>query len=214
MLEALIIYSRYPEPGKTKTRMIPALGAEGAAQLQKEMSEHTVNLARQLQTERNIAIEVHFAGGNKSLMSDWLGEDLTYIPQVDGDLGNKMLTSFQKAFDRQYQRAVIIGIDCPDLSLNILNNAFDALVKKTLTIGVAEDGGYYLIGLNSIFPQLFGNIDWGTDKVLQQTKTIARKLNLDVEYLAVLSDVDRPKDLDIWLKYQKSGVNKGRSPNS
>lgn len=202
--ETLIIYSRYPEAGKTKTRMIPALGAEGAAQLQKEMSEHTLNTARQLQQERNIKIEIHFAGGNKGLMAEWLGEDLIYKPQVDGDLGERMLSSFQQAFSNHSQRVAIVGIDCPDLNLSILNNAFDSLNEKPLAIGVAEDGGYYLIGLNKVFPELFKNIDWGTDRVLEQTKAIAQRLNLDAEYLTTLSDVDRPEDLKIWLKYSRS----------
>ena len=135
-------------------------------------------------------------------MSDWLGKDLTYIPQVNGDLGDKMRASFQRAFDRNCRRVVTIGIDCPDISVDILNDAFDALKNKSLAIGVAADGGYYLIGLNNLFPQLFSNIDWGTDKVLQQTKAIAQQLDLDTEYLTTLSDVDRPEDLDIWLKHK------------
>lgn len=199
--ETLIIYSRYPEAGKTKTRMIPALGAEGAAKLQRQMSEHTLNTARKLKSDRNINIEVHFAGGSQQLMSAWLGEDLKYIPQKNGDLGNRMNSSFQQAFISGQQRIVTIGIDCPDINSKILNSAFDSLQTKELVLGIAEDGGYYLIGLNKAIPQLFQNIDWGTEKVLQQTKAIAQKLNLNTDYLTTLSDVDRPEDLPIWQKY-------------
>ena len=201
MAETLIIYSRYPEPGKTKTRMIPALGKEAAAQLQQKMTEHTLNTARQLQDDRSTKIEVHFAGGNQQLMSDWLGEDLSYVSQTAGDLGNKMQSSFQQAFDNNYKRVVIIGIDCPDINLKILNDAFDSLSKKELVLGIAKDGGYYLIGLNKKMPQLFKNISWGTDIVLEQTKAIATKLKLNIEYLTALSDVDRPEDLPVWQKY-------------
>ena len=199
--EKLIIYSRYPEPGKTKTRMIPALGKEGAADLQREMTEHTLRTAKQLKSDRNVDIEIHFAGGNEQLMSDWLGKDIDYVAQVTGDLGFKMQSSFQQAFDRDNQRVVIIGIDCPDINLEILNQAFNSLQQHELVLGVAKDGGYYLIGLNKTIPQLFQNINWGTNLVLNQTKAIANKLNLNVKYLAPLSDIDYPEDLPIWHKY-------------
>ena len=201
MSETLIIFSRYPQPGTTKTRMIPALGADGAAQLQREMTEHTLNTAKQLLSNGNITIEIHFAGGDLELMKQWLGEDLQYVPQVAGDLGDKMRSAFDRAFSLGSQRVVTIGIDCPDINSTILNNAFNSLQTHDLTLGSAEDGGYYLIGLNHRVPQLFSNINWGTERVLKQTKNIAKKLNLQVHYLPTLSDVDRPEDLVIWQKY-------------
>ena len=201
MTETLIIYSRYPEPGKTKTRMIPALGKDGAAELQRKMTEHTVSTARKVRSDRDLIIEVHFTGGNQQLMSEWLGEDLIYIPQVSGDLGKKMNSSFQRAFELDNRRVVTIGIDCPDLDRQILNNAFNSLQKQELVIGVAQDGGYYLIGLTKIVPQLFQNINWGTEQVLAQTKAIAQKLNINTCYLTTLSDIDRPEDLWIWEKH-------------
>ena len=200
MRETLIIFSRYPEPGKTKTRLIPALGAEGAAQLQRQMSEHTVNTARQL-ASRNANIEVHFAGGTQQLMSQWLGQDLQYVQQVAGDLGCKMRSAFERAFDLGDRRVVIIGIDCPGNDRTILTSAFDLLQDRDLVLGSAEDGGYYLIGLNHSIPQLFQNIAWGTDLVLKQTTEIAQKLDLNYCYLPTLADVDRPEDLVVWQKY-------------
>ena len=201
MSETLIIFSRYPEPGKTKTRMIPALGAEGAAQLQREMTEHTLNTAKRLLSDRNIKIEIHFVGGNAELMRQWLGQDLQCIPQAVGDLGDKMRSGFDRAFGLNTQRVVTIGIDCPDIDPTILNDAFDSLRTQDLVLGSAEDGGYYLIGLNHSVPQLFSNIDWGTERVLTQTKKIAEELDLQIHYLPTLSDVDRPEDLSIWQKH-------------
>ena len=201
MSETLIIFSRYPEPGKTKTRMIPALGAKGAADLQRQMTEHTLNTATKLALTRNITIEVHFAGGDIQLMSQWLGKDVRYVPQVTGDLGNKMLSAFKRAFNLGNQRVVIIGIDCPDMGQSILNQAFDVLEQQDLVLGVAEDGGYYLIGLSHPCTQLFQQINWGTDRVLKQTVKIAQQQQLDVHYLSTLADVDRPEDLAIWQKY-------------
>ena len=200
MSETLIIFSRYPQPGTTKTRMIPALGADGAAQLQRKMTEHTLNTAKQL-SNRDITIEIHFAGGDVKLMRQWLGKDIQYVAQVAGDLGDKMRSAFDRAFSLGSQQVVTIGIDCPDIDSIILNNAFDSLQTHDLTLGSAEDGGYYLIGLNHSIPQLFSNINWGTERVLEQTKNIAEKLDLQVHYLPTLSDIDRPEDLAIWQKY-------------
>ena len=202
MTETLIIFSRYPEPGKTKTRMIPALGAEGAAELQKKMTEHTVKTAIALSQSRKVVTVIHFAGGNLQLMQHWLG-DFAYVAQRAGDLGEKMCSAFKRAFKLGNQRVVIVGIDCPDLNREILTEAFDSLCSHDLVLGVAEDGGYYLIGLNSLFPQLFQGIDWGTEKVLEQTQNIAQHLKLNIAYLPTLADVDRPEDLKIWQKYQE-----------
>ena len=208
MSETLIIFSRYPEPGKTKTRMIPALGAVKAAELQRAMTEHTLKNAQQLLSSRNLKIEVHFAGGSSQLMTEWLGKSWDYIPQVSGDLGQKMYSSLARAFTLGCQQVVIIGIDCPDIDQVILNQAFDSLEKHDLVLGMAEDGGYYLIGLNQdlnqSMSQLFRNINWGTDQVLNQTDKIAQNLKLNVHYLPALSDVDRPEDLGIWQKYSHS----------
>ncbi len=201
MSETLIIFSRYPEPGKTKTRMIPALGATGAAELQRQMTEHTFSNAQQLLSSRDFTIEVHFTGGSQQLMTAWLGCNLHYVPQVSGDLGQKMRSAFARAFNMGNQRVLIIGIDCPGINQVILNEAFNSLQNRDLVLGVAEDGGYYLIGLNRPIPQLFDNITWGTDQVLNQTKNIAQQLKLNIHYLTTLSDVDRPEDLATWQKY-------------
>jgi uncharacterized protein len=202
MTETLIIFSRYPEIGKTKTRMIPALGASGAAELQRQMSEHTIKIARQLQLSRPISIEIHFAGGSQELMQNWLGGDLNYYPQINGDLGMKMQAAFDRALNNDRQKVITIGTDCPDINLAILQKAFDLLENCDLVLGPADDGGYYLIGLTALIPQLFKGIAWGTPEVLAQTQRIAKNLNLNTAYLTTLRDVDRPEDLFIWQKYQ------------
>ena len=201
MKETLIIFSRYPEPGKTKTRMIPALGAEGAANLQRRLSEYTLKQARKLRQLREVEIAVYFTGGNANLMSEWLRDDVNYYQQAEGNLGKKMYSAFIDSFAENNERVVIIGIDCPGVDSNVLNSAFESLQHNDLVLGEAADGGYYLIGLTKSIPELFQNIDWGTDRVLKQTKNIAHQLKLDTHYLTTLSDVDRPEDLAIWQKY-------------
>lgn len=193
MSDCLIIFTRYPEPGKTKTRLIPALGAVQAAQLQQQFTETTLKKAQTLSD--SVQIEIHFAGGNLAKMQNWLGENLKLKPQFDGDLGQRMMTSFQQALASGNQRVVIIGIDCPGLTSVLLQQAFDLLNHQDLVLGKALDGGYYLIGLQSFVPELFQNIAWGTDKVLQQTVEIAKKLSLNIAYLPMLRDIDTPEDL-------------------
>jgi len=86
----LIIFSRYPEPGKTKTRLIAALGAEGAADLHRRMAEHVLSQARGLAETQDIEIKVYCEGGNQRLFESWLGHDLTYVTQRGDDLGKRM----------------------------------------------------------------------------------------------------------------------------
>jgi uncharacterized protein len=202
--ERLIIFTRYPEPGKTKTRTIAALGAVGAANLQRQMTEHTLAQVQQLQKFHPVSVEVRFAGGNKQLMQEWLG-DLDCLAQGEGDLGQKMANSLLSAFQNQLESVAIIGSDCPDLTPQLIAQAFQQLeLGRDLVLGVALDGGYYLIALRRFIPELFTGISWGSDRVLQQTVEVAEKLNLAISYLPPLADVDRPEDLPIWEQSLKN----------
>lgn len=202
--ERLIIFTRYPEPGRTKTRMIPALGAVGAATLQRQMTEYTLAQAQLLQSFYPVSIEVRFAGGDKQLMQDWLGHDIDCLAQGEGDLGDKMANSLLCAFQNQIESVAIIGSDCPGLTPELMAQAFQQLHQGSdLVLGVALDGGYYLIALSRFIPELFTGISWGSDRVLQQTVAIAQKLNLTTTYLPPLADVDRPEDLSIWEQRRK-----------
>lgn len=206
MRERLIIFTRYPEPGKTKTRLIPALGPERAAFLQQWMTEHTLTQAQLLQTNLPIELEVRFTGGNRRLMRSWLGRGLIYQGQGDGDLGQRMAQAFAGAFKAGRQRVVMIGIDCPDLDAVILSKAFQELQQHDLVLGPATDGGYYLIGLQRWVPQLFQGIAWSTDRVWEQTIAIAQQHHLSVGSLPPLDDIDRPEDLVIWERVSQSSI--------
>ena len=197
-IDRLIIFTRYPEPGKAKTRLIPALGAEGAAAIHQQMADHTLRQVQALQFQHPVCVEVRFAGGNRDLMQRWLGTDLMYTVQGEGDLGDRMARSFQSAFNSGVDRALIIGTDCPDLNASLLEQAFCELEHHDLVLGPASDGGYYLIGMRYLIPQLFIDIAWSTATVLERTLAIAEQLNLAVALLPVLSDVDYPADLEIW----------------
>jgi uncharacterized protein len=197
--QKLIIFTRYPEPGKVKTRLISALGAVGAATLQRQMTEHILNQARKLQEIESLTIDIHFTGSDRQQQTiDWLGTDLTYHQQREGDLGMKMAHSFARAFEAGIERIVLIGTDCPGLTPALLQMAFRQLCTHDLAIGPALDGGYYLIGLRRSIPALFEGIEWGSDRVFAQTIAIADRYNLSIAQLLPLADIDRVEDLPVW----------------
>lgn len=197
MSQGLIIFTRYPEPGVTKTRLIPALGAEGAAALHRHLTECTLNSVKALQAQSNLSVEICFTGGTEQLMQDWLGKSYVYRHQSQGDLGNRLITAFAQAFNQGLKKVIIIGTDCPQLDPRLLQQAFSALAESDLVLGPAKDGGYYLIGLQRPLRELFLEISWGSDRVFQQTVAIAQSLNLKLSYLPQLADIDRPEDLEL-----------------
>ncbi len=199
----LIIFTRFPEPHKTKTRLIPALGPEGAAEIQRRMTRHTLDSARELVKSFPLSLEVRFEGGTAENMAACFGNDGSYRLQGSGDLGCRMERAFAEAFAQGAQRAVIIGTDCPDLTPGLIRDAFQHLETCDLVLGPAVDGGYYLIGLRQPRPSLFGNIRWGSKEVLERTVCLASELTLDVVLLKTLSDVDRPEDLPVWYRAER-----------
>ncbi|MFM7425455.1 MAG: TIGR04283 family arsenosugar biosynthesis glycosyltransferase, partial [Elainella sp.] len=196
---------------QAKTRLIPALGATGAAELQRQMTEHTLAQVQQLQAQQPCSVEVWFAasgdGGSsdsaqdQQLMQSWLG-DWIYLPQIQGDLGAKLSYACQTAFQQGSQRVIAIGTDCPGLDAARMQQAFELLQTHDLVLGPATDGGYYLIGLRQFVPELFESIRWSSEVVLQQTVAVAESLGLSIAYLDWLTDVDRPEDLAVWEAVQ------------
>ncbi len=200
MKQRLIIFTRFPEPGKAKTRLIPALGARGAARLQRDLTRHTLAQAGRLR--HFCPVSLRYEGGSREKMAAAFGNGSSYREQGPGDLGCRMARAFADAFDQGFERVVIIGADCPKITPQVLCQAFDRLASCDLVLGPAADGGYYLIGLRRPAPaelaRLFSGIAWGSDRVLNQTLCRAANLSLSVFRLEMLSDVDRPEDLAVW----------------
>ncbi len=207
----LIIFTRYPEPGTTKTRLIGALGAGGAAELHRQMTERAVGTARKLRDAIGIVIEIHFAGGDDSKMRQWLGNDVAYAEQIGLDLGKRMDHAFKAAFDQGCDRIVVVGSDCPELTVDILEKAFQALDSPPVVLGPAFDGGYYLVGLKQRLTDIFQNIPWGSGNVLKETRKVLLSQKVSFALLERLSDVDTPEDLHIWESAQKAKYSRGES---
>jgi len=203
----LIVFTRYPETGTTKTRLIPLLGAKGAADLHRKMTEHTLAKLKRYSTLNALTIEICYDGGNEHLMKTWLGPDLDYQPQGIGHLGLRMKRAFENAFGSGADAAVLIGTDIPDITDTVIQTAFDTLEQKNMAIGPAKDGGYYLIGLqsgslSSAMDTLFSGITWGRRDVLGKTLDVAKDLGLTFSLLDELEDVDQPEDLPVWERSQ------------
>ncbi len=197
MSPGLLIFTRYPEPSQSKTRLIPALGAKNAALLQEKMGRHTLNQARLTHNTvcPNLEITVWFSGGSPEKIQAWLGTDLIYEPQQGNDLGERIQFALTQHFQTNSDPALVIGTDCPDVNPKILTEALKALDDHEVVLGPAVDGGYYLIGLKQMVKELFIDISWGSDQVFTQTLNTAQGLNLAVAQLPTFRDIDRPEDL-------------------
>lgn len=201
----LIVFTRYPEAGKTKTRLVPVLGPGGAAELHRRMTDRTFRRVRQFLAAYPVSLRVHYDGENEEGLRAWLGADLRMVPQVRGDLGRRMDYAFGEAFGQGMRRVVLIGTDIPGIRAAHMARAFEALGRNDVVLGPAGDGGYYLIGLRGPAHELFEGMPWGTPEVLEATRKVASAHGLRVECLERLDDVDRPEDIRVWEHEVREG---------
>ncbi len=194
----LMVFARCPEPGKVKTRLIPAIGEYGAARLQRDMTLHALRTARGL--GQDIAVELHMDGGNQEDIHRIFGAETSIRRQAAGDLGERMLHAFRDASGRGFGRMVLMGTDCPLITPEVIRSAFTLLDSHDCVIGPAEDGGYYLIGLKKPCPELFSGISWGTATVFDETLARAHAAGMTTGLLEKLPDIDRPDDIAVWKK--------------
>ncbi len=177
------IFAKEPLPGRVKTRLCPPLSAQESAALYRVSLEETVALAA-----GGPWTPVLFYEGRKEFFADAFGQ-LPLCRQQGRDLGERMehaLTALLRDFDR----AVLIGSDTPDLPTRLLRDAFAALESHDLVLGPASDGGYVLIGERIHHPPLFRDIPWSTPQVLKLTRERAREEGLALAETALWDDVD------------------------
>lgn len=190
----LILFAKAPEMGKVKTRLIPSLGQQGAAELQRRMTRHIID---QVFAAPFTNIELQCSPHSRhqffiNLLDDYCIE---LKPQQGDHLGQKMARAMQQAL-KQYKYAVIIGTDAPRINNQYIEQAFKKLQSGIdVVIGPAEDGGFVLIGLSRFEAHIFNDIEWGTDLVLQQTLERIQQANMSYHELATLWDVDLAEDL-------------------
>ena len=132
-------------------------------------------------------------------MRDWLGMVPRYLPQSPGDLGERMAQALGQALQAGAPAAILVGTDIPGLGPEQIRRALLSLEHYPLVIGPSLDGGYHLVGVRGEVADIFRGIAWGTDQVLNQTLARARGLGVDFHQLPPLADLDRPRDLPLWL---------------
>jgi rSAM/selenodomain-associated transferase 1 len=191
---ALIIFARLPEPGKVKTRLVPPLTAEDACELYRCMlldilgkTEGLAGVERLIFYEEGPGAEVFFRGA--------VGGEA--FPQRGGDLGERMAAAFAAAFARGFDTVAIIGTDSPDLPLSSIGSAYRHLEEgqTDVVFGPAEDGGYYLLAMKSLHPELFRGIAWSSGDVLATSLEKAAAAGRRVVLLPRWYDVDTKSDL-------------------
>lgn len=190
--DLLIIFIRNPVLNKVKTRLSEKTGSKIALAVYHELLSATFKNAAIVNSKKTIyfsekvdvAIETRFS----------------FEPHIQEgvDLGERMSNAFKDSFRKGYDKVVLIGSDCYELTPGIISEAFKLLITVDCVIGPAVDGGYYLIGLRKVIPELFSGINWGTDEVFKQTITLLQKKKVEYHMLTVLRDIDT---LDDVLKY-------------
>ncbi|MBW1786217.1 MAG: TIGR04283 family arsenosugar biosynthesis glycosyltransferase [Deltaproteobacteria bacterium] len=195
--DRLIMFGRYPIPGRTKTRLMPAMGAFNAADVQRRLTEMTFRTVRNAAIQNRVEIQVCFNGGDERRMRRWLGGNALFARQGSGDLGIRMRRAFADAFRAGCRRVVLVGTDVPTLRVRHLEAALAVLGEKDLVLGPSTDGGYWLIGMKRP-ADVYRKVSWGTSEVLAQTLVLARGRGLSVGLLGSETDVDTIDDLRNW----------------
>jgi len=210
---SIAIFAKAPLHGYAKTRLIPTLGAAGAARLQREMTLRALQVAK----DADIGdVTLWCAPDSKQrffralMKSQANTQGLGFRKQVDGDLGERMAASFANTRGAM----LLIGTDCPVLNPTHLQQAAKALAEGDDAVFIpAEDGGYVLVGLARPTPEIFREIAWGSAQVMAQTRERLTQLNLQWCELETLWDVDLPSDVMRWREMQRVGAVRATQTN-
>jgi len=192
---ALLIFTRVPIPGQTKTRLIPLLGAQGAAEFHQTVLHSTLLKANVSDFE---TVEIWCATENNHpfLEQCELDYSCTIKIQQGKDLGERMHNATDTAL-AENAFVVLIGSDCPAITTDILNQSYQHLSNgKDAVLGPTKDGGYYLIGQKTSNSGIFQDITWGEGDVAERTRQNLTRLGLDFAELEELADIDTPEDYE------------------
>ncbi len=184
-----IIFVKNPVLGKVKTRLAAGIGEKKALEVYLHLLEITKNVALKSDCTRNVFYSDEIENDG------WDKDSFNKFEQEGDSLGDRMNNAFEQVFALGAKKAVIIGSDCPELSADIIEKAFEILNEKDVVIGPAKDGGYYLIGMKKLYPVLFEGKKWSTASVLQETINDIIEKDLSYSLLPELSDLDNLDDL-------------------
>lgn len=188
---AHLIFIKYPEAGKVKTRLGRTIGLDRAADIYKSLVERLLSSSDRSSYDILFFIEPY---EKLAEFRKWLGEGV-YLPQTGADLGERMYNGFAAAFDAGYEKCVLTGSDIPKLDSHIIISGLADM--QDAVIGRAEDGGYYLIGFrkDTLTDEVFKGIEWSTDAVFRQTMQIFESMGYRVAETETLADLDTAEDM-------------------
>ena len=191
---ALIVVAKKPDPGFTKTRLCPPFTPGVAAEFYRCLMLDTLALVSQLD-----GVDLTLActpPQSLPYFQNLAPDGFRLVPQVGNNLGERLANALAHHFELGYRRVAIMNSDGPTLPLAHLEEAFSGLDHADITLGMGHDGGYYLIGMKRLHPELFQDIAWSSKRVIPQTITICTSLGLNVHKLPEWYDVDVAADLD------------------
>ena len=190
----LVVFAKAPQPGSAKTRLMPALGADGAAALARKLLDHALT---QASAANLTALELCMSPAPQD--PAWQGMKfapaITLTAQGEGDLGERMARAVQRVISQHPCPVMLMGTDCPALTSAHLNEAARQLLRHDAVLLPAHDGGYVLIGLKAPCPELFSDMPWSTSRVAHETLRRMAALGLRVWQGPTLQDIDEPADL-------------------
>lgn len=195
MSTALIVFAKAPVAGLAKTRLMPALGPQGAARLAERLLEHTLQHALALPVEHlELCVSPSEQHPAFDRARDAAAGHLHITLQGEGDLGERMHRAISRALTL-HSGVLLIGTDAPSLNTAMLEQARQALTTHPAVFVPALDGGYALVGLTRPAPALFTGMTWSTPEVMQDTRTRASHMGLPWMELPPVADIDEPADL-------------------
>ncbi|WP_405575449.1 TIGR04282 family arsenosugar biosynthesis glycosyltransferase [Winogradskyella sp. Asnod2-B02-A] len=193
----VIVFVKNIKLGTVKTRLAKTIGDFGAFEVYSELVKITEKATEQLDIDKRI----YFS--NAIVYHQWKGEFKAV--QHGADLGERMLNAFKDGFNEGYEKIVLIGSDLPDINSTHIKNGLDALTTNEVVFGPAEDGGYYLVGMSKLNPEIFTNKPWSQPNLLQLTLQELQSNKISVGTLDTLNDIDTYEDL-IASDFYKSNL--------
>lgn len=193
-MRLLGLFAKAPIPGQAKTRLIPALGAEGAAQVAEAFLRDTARRFQSVAEARWLCYSPAQPVA-KAWFEQLAEEQWSLWLQPDKPLGDRLARFFHDAFAAGYRRVIALGADSPTLPTEHLATAFRELERADCVVGPATDGGYYLLGLSRPLPSVFEAVEFSTERVLGQTVERIIQAQATLSVLPPWYDVDGPADL-------------------
>lgn len=192
MEQALLLFGKVPRPGTVKTRLTPVLSPAEAARLYTAFLQDILRQVVRLDVDVRLYLAPPLPDGGLT----GLPPDVTIHEQQGVDLAARLKNAFHHAFNAGYKRAVVLGTDHPTLPLSFVRQAFRSLEDSGgVCIGPTDDGGFYLLGMNALYPQLFEEMSYSHSRVFADTLARAAGTNAYVSVLPKWYDVDTPQDL-------------------